>query len=356
MSRNLNVAIIGSGFGLRVIKPCLDFVPGITVRAFVSRDPSQLKSELPAEAEVNVYSSIFELEEKESIDIFVIAVPPFMHYQVFSEIKNISPEKIIFIEKPLAHNLKDAQKINDLSMEGCFVDHQMRFHPNIQKIKSIVDSNELGEIEHVELVYVSSTRRNPDTMFNWWSQEELGGGQLLALGSHQIDLLCWLFGEVCSVSGQLKTHIKKRKDKNDVFQNVTSDDSAAFVLNFISGKFAHCFVSSVAYVKDPVFEVVIHGSNAAIKLEGYEKLYISKELGYWEDISEDDELRREDIIGINPWRTSLVRQMQAFTEYFEKRDGFDGASIKEALQTQRIIAAIKHSSKEEKKIYLSDIN
>ena len=80
----------------------------------------------------------------------------------------------------------------------------MRFEPLRFKIKKILEKKQLGKILNVNLSYDFSSRLYENIKHNWWSEKNLGGGVLNAMGSHQIDLLIWLFGKADKVFGTQK--------------------------------------------------------------------------------------------------------------------------------------------------------
>ena len=55
------------------------------------------------------------------------------------------------------------------------------------------------------------------------------------MGSHQIDLLIWLFGKADKVFGTQKNYLKFRETKNNKRLKVTSDDISQFILFFVTG-------------------------------------------------------------------------------------------------------------------------
>ena len=56
-----------------------------------------------------------------------------------------------------------------------------------------------------------SSRANPDRPWNWYSDEDSGGGVLGALGTHAFDMIHWLIGPTHSLSAINSTSIKERK-------------------------------------------------------------------------------------------------------------------------------------------------
>lgn len=83
-------------------------------------------------------------------DGYVIASPPKTHYKIGKKI--LKKSKPVLIEKPLTLNLKDALELNELSKKhktNLYVGHLLLFHPAFMKIKEIIKSNKIGNIQYI---------------------------------------------------------------------------------------------------------------------------------------------------------------------------------------------------------------
>ena len=83
-------------------------------------------------------------------DGYVIASPPTTHYKIGKKI--LKKSKPVLIEKPLTLNLKDALELNELSKKhktNLYVGHLLLFHPAYMKIKEIIKSNKIGNIQYI---------------------------------------------------------------------------------------------------------------------------------------------------------------------------------------------------------------
>lgn len=72
----------------------------------------------------------FSLDDLEGCEIISVCTPPETHLGIVSEIIQLPSLKAIYLEKPIAHTLKDAKKIINLCKGGCIllvVNHQRQF-------------------------------------------------------------------------------------------------------------------------------------------------------------------------------------------------------------------------------------
>ena len=69
-----------------------------------------------------------------------------------------------------------------------------------RRLKELLDEGYVGDIHHVNFTLAAGFRHSALRPWNWWSQLSAGGGLLGALGSHAIDALRWLLGDVTAVT------------------------------------------------------------------------------------------------------------------------------------------------------------
>lgn len=130
------------------------------------------------------------LNDKE-IDGVIIATPAATHAEL--AIRALSCGKHVFVEKPLALNLEDGEKMIDAagrSKRALMVGHLLLYHPAVLTIKDYIDNGALGDI-----LYIYSTRVNLGRI----REEE---NALWSLTSHDISVVLFLLqdmpGEVCA--------------------------------------------------------------------------------------------------------------------------------------------------------------
>ncbi len=105
---------------------------------------------------VEVTDSFDYLISRDDIDGLVIATPSSTHYKLAK--KSLLAGKNVYVEKPLAQNLHEAEELHHLAEERdlvLMVGHLLLYHPAVNKLKNLISSGELGEIK-----YINSDRRN----------------------------------------------------------------------------------------------------------------------------------------------------------------------------------------------------
>ena len=156
----------------------------------------QAKTELENAININKYTDYKEMVEKEKPELVSIATESGIHAEIalYCIEKGIN----VIIEKPMAMNIEDADKIITLAEEkGVKVSacHQNRFNVAIQELRKAVEADRFGKISHGSI----HVRWNRDhgyydqaTWRGTWAQD---GGALMNQCIHGIDLLRWMMGD-----------------------------------------------------------------------------------------------------------------------------------------------------------------
>ena len=156
---------------------------------------------------------------KENPDIGVITNETSLHIPI--AIKLAKEGLDLFLEKPLSNSLKDVEKLRAIvkkkkliTQMGC----NLRFHPCIKKIKSLIEHQKIGRIISAQVQnysYLPDSHRWEDYRKSYAARKDLGGGVILTNAIHEIDYLYWFFQEVenvISISGKFSDLDIKAED------------------------------------------------------------------------------------------------------------------------------------------------
>ena len=102
------------------------------------------------------------------IDAVVLATPIKTHYNLAK--KALEMGKHVLVEKPLATSLAEAQELIDLAKEkglALMVDHTFLYTGAVQKIKDLVQSGEIGELQYFDSTRVNLGLFNPNYSVAW---------------------------------------------------------------------------------------------------------------------------------------------------------------------------------------------
>jgi len=111
-------------------------------------------------------------------------------------------------EKPLVlnpWNLEGLEKIEQDTGKNIFHILQLRLHPAIIKLKSVIDNQPDDKIYNIDLTYITS--RGTWYLYSWKGDEEKSGGITTNIGSHFFDMLTYIFGDVQDIKIHYATPI-----------------------------------------------------------------------------------------------------------------------------------------------------
>jgi predicted dehydrogenase len=188
MTKDINIGIIGTGFGKMIGLNFKALDPSVKVY-FAGRNKE--KTELTAK-EVGAdgtFDSWQELVDDPKIDLVVIASHSGAHKEMFHYAAKAG--KNILVEKPASLHSSDViemEKLFSKSRKIAVVNHEGRFHPIISYIKEKIESGDLGDIMTVRFGAYTNWYSNSEYKENWNQDKSLGGGQIYSIGSHLIDL------------------------------------------------------------------------------------------------------------------------------------------------------------------------
>ncbi|MFC0214672.1 Gfo/Idh/MocA family protein [Paenibacillus chartarius] len=147
-----------------------------------------------------VYATADEMLADPGIDAVVIAVSNEWHAPI--AVKALQAGKHVMLEKPMAINLEAAKTIVKAQRESgkvLMIPHQLRWESVAMQVKEQADKGSLGRIYHAKAGWVR--RKGIPGWGTWFTQmSKSGGGPLIDLGVHMLDLSLYLMGNPKPVS------------------------------------------------------------------------------------------------------------------------------------------------------------
>ena len=221
------------------------------------------KEELGIEAyDVPFFPSLNELLQADlEVDVINICTPNGLHAGM--AIQAIESGHHVVIEKPMALTLQDAEKVVYTSLryqKQAFCVMQNRYSPPSIWIKEMVDSGQLGNIYMVQLNCYWNRDNRYYKAGGWHGDAQLDGGTLFTQFSHFIDIMYWLFGDICHIQA-------KFADFNH--QNLTAfEDSGLITFDFVNGGMGCLNYSTAVWDKNMESSMLIIAENGSVKIGG----------------------------------------------------------------------------------------
>ncbi len=190
----LKIGIIGCG-GIANGKhmPALKKLDNVEMVAFcdiIKERAEKAAKEFGTEG-AKVYTDYKELLKDNSIDVIHVCTPNREHS--FITVDSLEAGKHVMCEKPMAKTYAEAKEMLDAAKrtgKKLSIGYQNRQNPEAQYIKKCCDAGELGEIYFAKAHAIR--RRAVPTWGVFLNEEEQGGGPLIDIGTHALDLTLWM--------------------------------------------------------------------------------------------------------------------------------------------------------------------
>lgn len=318
---SLGVAVAGTGFGANTIVPAFNRIRGVHIVG-VCGGTDSAKTKTVAQAHgIPKWDATFEaLCESDGVDLVAIASPHEFHCDMVRVA--MAKQKHILCEKPLALTSQEVDALCAMSRRSerlHLMNHQLRFHRCIREIRERMRRGDVGQPRQVHVRY--RINRYVGQGFDrreWWFKSERGGGLILAMAPHLIDLVqFWLGNTFATVRGTAARMLDEVQVADG--RTISVDAESAFTCAAGMTDGTEVFLSATAVSPSPMaLEIEIVGSEGELLFRSPETLRLARVRG---GESSFTELCREDT------RRSPDGSMfqQAFQQY--------AAAIVEALET-----------------------
>ena len=142
-------------------------------------------------ADAKVYLDYKELLKDESIDVVHVCTPNRSHS--FITVDALEAGKHVMCEKPMAINSAEAKKMVDAAERTgklLSIGYQSRFRVDSRYLKAEAEDGTFGDIYFAKATAIR--RRAVPTWGVFLNEEEQGGGPLIDIGTHALDLTLWI--------------------------------------------------------------------------------------------------------------------------------------------------------------------
>ena len=193
--QTINIGVIGAGIGRSHIKSYAR-VPQAQVVAVCDLDEARARTAAQENdaPDAVIFTDYQTLLERDDIDAVSVCLPNALHYP--ATMAALRSGKHVLCEKPLAMNATEAQEVVDAAEKfdrKCMVAQVKRFSPQAQYLKNLIDTGDLGAPYYGRAYWL---RRYGIPGFGTWftAKDQSGGGPLIDIGVHMLDVAWWLMG------------------------------------------------------------------------------------------------------------------------------------------------------------------
>ncbi|MBQ6262655.1 MAG: Gfo/Idh/MocA family oxidoreductase [Clostridia bacterium] len=223
----IRIGIVGCGFiANQKHLPSLRLLKNVSLVAFcdiiVERaEEARTKYGAPG---ANVYKDYKEMLDKEQLDVVHVCTPNRSHS--FITVDALEAGCHVMCEKPMAINSAEAKKMIDAANrtgKTLSIGYQNRMRPEVQLLKQKVDEGVFGDIYYARALAIR--RRGVPNWGVFLNEYEQGGGPLIDIGTHSLDLTLWMMNNykpaIC-----LGSTFKKMNREEEMYTNGKWDVNA----------------------------------------------------------------------------------------------------------------------------------
>lgn len=213
----LNIGVIGCGYWGPNLVRNFSALAECTVQKICDTDAGRLQSVSALYPNIETTTDYADLIEDANIDAIAIATPVRLHFEM--AMQSLLADKHTFVEKPMVRNVREGKVlINSAQSRNLtlMVGHTFIYSPAVRKIKEIVHSNELGDIQYIAARRLNLGLFQKDINVAW------------DLTPHDISIINYVIDDPpVSINCQGKAHI-----------NPDIEDITNMVLNYANGRIA----------------------------------------------------------------------------------------------------------------------
>ncbi|HEY8889965.1 MAG TPA: Gfo/Idh/MocA family oxidoreductase [Clostridium sp.] len=338
--KKINFAMIGFGgiaktHSLAVYDANLRFsLPyELNLAYIVTRKPINI----PLSGVKNV-TDIEEVLKDDEIHFIDICTPNDAHFDIVKKAAQFG--KAIYCEKPLAANYSDAMEMAKIVKKNNIINSVAlvyRFMPALTLLKRELEKETIGKIIDFKVRTYHDSYLNEKKKDTWRTGKNSGGGALLDLGVHLIDMIQFTMGEIEEVEAKTRIFFEDRSEVDEIA-------NCDFILK--GGIRGSLEVSRIFTEREQTDDYVVYGSHGSIKINfnnPYEIEIYNYESNSTQikNVAAGDELLKyyadkRNSLGYfqNCHTSSLINFANKI--YNNSNDGIDG-NFDEALKCQRII-------------------
>ncbi len=266
--RKLKVGVIGLGIGTQHLRRGYQGNASVEITALADLDTVRMEKVAADYPQARCYATADEMFEKEELDLVSICTPNSLHLPLTT--LALESGCHVLCEKPMAMSAAQAREMNAVAARTnrrIMIHFSSRFHQESLAMKAQVDTGVLGDIYFGRTLW--HRRDNAPRFGGWFGIKALsGGGPLIDLGVHRLDLALWLMGfpkptwvMAATYDPLLKARAEKENKPFDV------EDLAVASIRFKNGATLLLETSWVLHQKeDQKMETSLYGTKGGMTL------------------------------------------------------------------------------------------
>lgn len=278
------------------------------------------------------YGKSLDLISSDIIDALYIAIPPFAH-DGSVELKAVEQNIPFLCEKPVGLDFLGCKNVAEQIEQKKLITssgYLLRYESLFSQVKEIINRNKISTIRVCSYAYMPEV--------DWWRKMALSGGMMVESGSHYIDLLRYLFGEITDLAAVSSSGLARINISNcDIY------DSMEAILKFQSGYIGSIGITHLLnkiYARNDMLE--IYGQDFSLKVDLYKLRYKNEAVASYKESTDHD----WNIISNSTCKKDLlISESKAFLSAIaQKNPALIRSSYPDAVRSLKVALAMNRSS------------
>ena len=254
-------------------------------------DIDRARAEQLAPEGAGVYEDWHELLERETLDALWVTTPPLHHYgPATAAMEGGLP---VFLEKPVARTLDDARGIVETwerTGAVCAVGYQWHATEGLETLQAELAGQRIALLLGIS---VGPTAPRP-----WFLDRSGGGGNVLERGSHQLDLMRAVAGDVARVQVTASETLLAQTETDP--GNI--EDAATLLLQFESGAVGTVVIAWTRQGQPGIYSLDVVATEATLKLRLDPAFSVTGQVG---------DRRVKSLMTTHPFERAIARFVEA---------------------------------------------
>ena len=272
MSKKVRLGIIGVGSIGRAHISAARSVDAVELTAVCDVDAGRLKSAAAEEGIPQTFADYRKLVASDVVDAVSVCTPNNTHMPI--AIAALKAGKHVLCEKPIAMNAAQARRMVEAGKEArrlLMTAQSARYGAEARFVKQLADAGRLGDIYFGKATWL----RRSGIPRGWFQDiEQSGGGPLIDLGVHAVDLMWWIMGhpKPAAAFGTTFAQLGPRGEGMGSWgvnynpRKFSVEDFVAGIIRFQDGRALSIDISWAAHTAD-MYWLRLFGSKAGVQLQ-----------------------------------------------------------------------------------------
>jgi len=210
-----------------------------------------------------------DLLARKDVHLLDICTPTLYHCEQI--VGALEAKKHVYVDKPLCATVDEAKRVLAVAEKAGAIGqvaYHYRFYPAMMKAKRLLADGFLGRPVSFRMTFYHSSNLDPNKPMGWKQDKAMGGGGvLIEMACHVLDLIFHFFGEYETARMESLILYPERPRADGARVKVEAEDHVLLTIRMKNGALGTAEVSKVVAGTNDDFNFELYGARGAIRYE-----------------------------------------------------------------------------------------